>query len=103
MAQDGMSPTNLKVDGGMAANNWLMQFLSDIIDITVERPTQLETTALGAAMLAGVADGKFSAIEDTALSWNLDRRFHSNMAPSARRNLTSGWYQSVMKTRLSVS
>ena len=103
MAQDGMSPTNLKVDGGMAANNWLMQFLSDIIDITVERPTQLETTALGAAMLAGVADGKFSAIEDTALTWNLDRRFHSNMAPSARRNLTSGWYQSVMKTRLSVS
>ena len=56
-----------------------------------------------AAMLAGVADGKFSAIEDTALSWNLDRRFHSTMAPSARRNLTSGWYQSVMKTRLSVS
>ena len=103
MAQDGMSPTNLKVDGGMAANNWLMQFLSDIIDITVERPTQLETTALGAAMLAGVADGKFSAIEDTALSWSLDRRFHSTMAPSARRNLTSGWYQSVMKTRLSVS
>ena len=103
MAQDGVSPTNLKVDGGMAANNWLMQFLSDIIDITVERPTQLETTALGAAMLAGVADGKFSAIEDTALSWNLDRRFHSNMVPSTRRNLTSGWYQSVMKTRLSVS
>ena len=103
MAQDGMSPANLKVDGGMAANNWLMQFLSDIIDITVERPTQLETTALGAAMLAGVADGRFSAIEDTAFSWNLDRRFHSNMVPSTRRNLTSGWYQSVMKTRLSVS
>jgi glycerol kinase len=103
MAQDGMSPTNLKVDGGMAANNWLMQFLSDIIDITVERPTQLETTALGAAMLAGVADGKFSTLEDTALSWNLDRCFHSNMASSSRRNLTSGWYQSVMKTRLSVS
>jgi glycerol kinase len=103
MAQDGMSPTNLKVDGGMAANNWLMQFLSDIIDITVERPSQLETTALGAAMLAGVADGRFSTIEDTALSWNLDRRFHSNMVPSTRRNLTSGWYHSVMKTRLSVS
>jgi glycerol kinase len=103
MAQDGVSPTNLKVDGGMAANNWLMQFLSDIIDITVERPSQLETTALGAAMLAGVADGRFSAIEDTAFSWNLDRRFHSNMVPSTRRNLTSGWYQSVMKTRLSVS
>ena len=103
MAQDGMSPTNIRVDGGMAANNWLMQFLSDIINITVERPLQLETTALGAAILAGVADGKFSSIEDTALSWNLDRHFNSNMAPSTRRNLTSGWYQAVMKTRLSVS
>ena len=103
MAQDGMSPTNIRVDGGMAANNWLMQFLSDIINIKVERPLQLETTALGAAILAGVADGKFSSIEDTALSWNLDRHFNSNMAPSTRRNLTSGWYQAVMKTRLSVS
>ena len=103
MAQDGMSPTNIRVDGGMAANNWLMQFLSDIINITVERPLQLETTALGAAILAGVADGKFSSIEDTALSWNLDRHFNSNMVPSTRRNLTSGWYQAVMKTRLSVS
>ena len=103
MAKDGVSPTNIRVDGGMAANNWLMQFLSDIINITVERPLQLETTALGAAILAGVADGKFSSIEDTALSWNLDRHFNSNMAPSTRRNLTSGWYQAVMKTRLSVS
>ena len=103
MAQDGMSPTNIRVDGGMAANNWLMQFLSDIINISVERPLQLETTALGAAILAGVADGKFSSIEDTALSWNLDRHFNSNMAPSTRCNLTSGWYQAVMKTRLSVS
>ena len=103
MAQDGMSPTKIRVDGGMAANNWLMQFLSDIINISVERPLQLETTALGAAILAGVADGKFSSIEDTALSWNLDRHFNSNMAPSTRRNLTSGWYQAVMKTRLSVS
>ena len=103
MAQDGITTTIIRVDGGMAANNWLMQFLSDIINITVERPLQLETTALGAAILAGVADGKFSSIEDTALSWNLDRHFNSNMAPSTRRNLTSGWYQAVMKTRLSVS
>ena len=65
-------------------------FLSNIINIKVERPLQLETTALGAAILAGVADGKFSSIEDTALSWNLDRHFNSNMAPSTRRNLTSG-------------
>ena len=103
MAKDGMNPTSLKVDGGMAANNWLMQFLSDVINIKVERPIQIETTALGAAMLAGVADGKFSSIEDTALSWNLDRHFNSSMAPTTRRNLTSGWNQAVMKTRLSIS
>ena len=76
MAQDGMRPTNIKVDGGMAANNWLMQFLSDIVDISVERPSQLETTALGSAMLAGLADGVFSSIENTASSWRLEKKIY---------------------------
>ncbi len=102
MAQDGVKPLNLKVDGGMAANNWLMQFLSNIIDITVERPTQLETTALGAAILAGIADGKFSSVEDTESLWSLDRRFHSEMGPSYRRNLSDGWHEAVVKTRFSM-
>ena len=97
-----MKPLNLKVDGGMAANNWLMQFLSNIIDITVERPTQLETTALGAAILAGIADGKFSSVEDTESLWSLDRRFHSEMGPSYRRNLSDGWHEAVVKTRFSM-
>ena len=102
MAQDGMRPTNIKVDGGMAANNWLMQFLSDIVDITVERPSQLETTALGSAMLAGLADGVFSSIENTASSWRLEKKFTSNMTPSNRRILTESWSEAVMKTRLSI-
>ena len=102
MAQDGVKPLNLKVDGGMAANNWLMQFLSNIIDITVERPKQLETTALGAAILAGIADGKFSSVEDTESLWSLDRRFHSEMGPSYRRNLSDGWHEAVVKTRFSM-
>ena len=102
MAQDGVKPLNLKVDGGMAANNWLMQFLSNIIDITVERPTQLETTALGAAILAGIADGKFSSVEDTESLWSLDRRFHSEMGPSYRRNLSDGWHEAVVRTRFSM-
>ena len=102
MAQDGMRPTNIKVDGGMAANNWLMQFLSDIIDIPVERPSQLETTALGAAMLAGLADGKFSSVENTASAWRLEKRFEPDMKPSDRRILTYNWSEAVMKTRFSV-
>ena len=102
MAQDGMRPTNIKVDGGMAANNWLMQFLSDIVDISVERPSQLETTALGAAMLAGLADGVFSSIENTASSWRREKKFTSNMTPSNRRILTENWSEAVMKTRFSI-
>ena len=102
MAQDGMRPTNIKVDGGMAANNWLMQFLSDIVDITVERPSQLETTALGSALLAGLADGVFSSIENTASSWRLEKKFTSNMTPSNRRILTENWSEAVMKTRFSI-
>ncbi len=102
MAQDGMRPTNIKVDGGMAANNWLMQFLSDIVDISVERPSQLETTALGSAMLAGLADGVFSSIEHTASSWRLEKKFTSNMTPSNRRTLTENWSEAVMKTRFSI-
>ena len=102
MAQDGMRPTNIKVDGGMAANNWLMQFLSDIVDITVERPSQLETTALGSAMLAGLADGVFSSIENTASSWRLEKKFTPNMTPSNRRILTENWSEAVTKTRFSI-
>ncbi len=102
MAQDGMRPTNIKVDGGMAANNWLMQFLSDIVDISVERPSQLETSALGSAMLAGLADGVFSSIEHTASSWRLEKKFTSNMTPSNRRTLTENWSEAVMKTRFSI-
>ncbi len=102
MAQDGMRPTSIKVDGGMAANNWLMQFLSDIVDIAVERPSQLETTALGSAMLAGLADGVFSSIENTASSWRLEKKFTSNMTPSNRRILTERWSEAVMKTRFSI-
>ena len=79
-----------------------MQFLSDIVDISVERPSQLETTALGSAMLAGLADGVFSSIENTASSWRLEKKFTPNMTPSNRRILTERWSEAVMKTRFSI-
>ena len=68
MALDGVQPVRLRVDGGMAANDWLMQFLSDVLDMPVDRPRILETTALGAAMFAGLADGAHASLDDMAAS-----------------------------------
>lgn len=102
MAQDGMRPNRLRVDGGMAANKWLMQFLSDVLDIPVDRPKVLETTALGAAMLAGLADGVHSSLEDMAKSWQLDAQFEPSLGTAERRRLLSGWAEAVTKTRTEI-
>lgn len=102
MAQDGMRPNRLRVDGGMAANNWLMQFLSNILDIPVDRPQVLETTALGAAMLAGLADGVHSSLEDMAESWQLEAQFEPQLGSGERRRLLSGWSEAVTKTRTEI-
>ena len=99
MAQDGMRPTQLRVDGGMAANSWLMQFLSDILAIPVDRPQNLETTALGAAMLAALADGTFSSLEDIASQWQLDQSFTPNMDTDIKEALINGWQDAVSRTR----
>ena len=101
MAQDGMRPTQLRVDGGMAANNWLMQFLSNILAIPVDRPQNLETTALGAAMLAALADSTFSSLEDIASQWQLDQSFTPNMDTDIKEALINGWYDAVSRTRTS--
>ena len=93
----------LKVDGGMAANNWLMQFLADILDMPVQRPKVLETTALGAAMLAALADGRFASLDDTRKQWQLDRDFTPSMTMSKRQELLSGWEEAVMRTRLGLT
>lgn len=102
MAQDGMRPSRLRVDGGMAANGWLMQFLSDILDIPVDRPQVLETTALGAAMLAGLADGAYESLEDMAESWQLEAQFEPSLGTAERRKLLSGWSEAVTKTRTEI-
>ena len=85
MALDGVQPVRLRVDGGMAANDWLMQFLSDVLDMPVDRPRILETTALGAAMFAGLADGAHASLDDMAASWQQDRQFTPAMADDKRR------------------
>lgn len=102
MAEDGVKPGILRVDGGMAANDWLMQFLADVLTIPVERPKVTETTALGAAALAALQAGLYGSLDDVAASWALDRRFEPGMAPAERRRLLAGWDTAVARTRIRI-
>ncbi len=93
MAADGAAPNALKVDGGMAANNWTMQFLSDILDIDVNRPSNMETTALGAALLAGHHAGFYGDVHK--FKSETDKCFTPDMADSVRSSLLAGWDKAV--------
>lgn len=90
--------TVLRVDGGMVASDWTMQRLADIIDAPVDRPTILETTALGAAWLAGSKAGLWPDMETFSRSWSLDRRFEPRMAEAERRRRIRGWKEAVRRT-----
>lgn len=87
----------LKVDGGAVANNLLMQFQADILDVPVERPKVAETTALGAAYLAGLAVGVWKK-EELSMTWQLDKRFEPNMAEATREKLYKGWKKAVKRS-----
>jgi glycerol kinase len=96
MQADGADkPVALRVDGGMTANDWAMQFLADILDVPVERPKILETTALGAAYLAGLGVGLYKSTDDLTRLWQRDRLFEPNMAASRRDRLYAGWREAV--------
>jgi glycerol kinase len=97
--RDGLEPTRLRVDGGMVQNNWLCQFLADMLDIIVERPVETETTALGAAYLAGLQVGLFSSLEDIAGRWQAEREFDPCMDSSQRNLLLANWHESVIKVK----
>ena len=88
----------LRVDGGMAASDWTMQFLADILDMPVDRPEVLETTALGAAWLAGMRAGIYPSAEEFAKSWTLERRFEPKMAQDHRAAKSSRWKSAVEAT-----
>ena len=98
VAQDGVRPAALKVDGGMVANDWLCQALCDIVGLPVERPKVLETTALGAAYLAGRQAGIYGGFDAFRRVWSLDRRFEPMMDARTRRALTAGWDDAVKRT-----
>ncbi|MCP4283940.1 MAG: glycerol kinase, partial [Gammaproteobacteria bacterium] len=97
--RDGLKPTRLRVDGGMVQNNWLCGFLADVLDIVVERPVETETTALGAAYLAGLQVGLFTSIEDIAARWQAEREFDPSMDPSQRNLLLADWHDAVIKVK----
>lgn len=104
MARDmrlaGLGPPGmLKVDGGMVRNNWFCQRLADLTGLEVARPSVTETTALGAAYLAGLAAGMFRGFQDIAEKWALDRRFESNMTAGMRDVLYEGWMKAVERVR----
>ena len=94
----GARDTVLRVDGGMVASDWTMQRLADILDAPVDRPTILETTALGAAWLAGSRAGVWPNEKAFAKSWALDRRFRPEMGQSARKRKIAGWRDAVRRT-----
>lgn len=94
-SDSGISLKTLRVDGGAVENNFLMQFQSDLLNVSVERPTINETTALGAAYLAGLAVGFWKDRSEIAAQWAIDRPFQPNMEESEREKLYSGWQKAV--------
>lgn len=92
------TPAALRVDGGMSANDWLCQFLADILDVPVQRPLGLETTALGAAFLAGLATGVWSDLEAIARTWKERDCFRPDMLQERRNGLIAGWRSAVRRT-----
>lgn len=99
MAKDGVVPQTLRVDGGMSRNNWLLQFMSDILSVEVVRPKNVETTVLGAAILAAVGAGEFSSLDEAASLWKLDRKFKPEMPAAERASRLAAWKQAVARVK----
>jgi glycerol kinase len=95
----GVPLQSLKVDGGASRNNLLMQFQADVLGVPVRRPVVSETTALGAAYLAGLAVGFWSDLSDVSRNWALDREFTPAMSSEQRGRLLAGWDKAVGRSR----
>jgi len=95
MAADGVAPQRLRVDGGMARNDWYLQFLADVLGVEVVRPKNTETTAFGAAILAAVGAGEFGSLQEAAGLWKLDRKFEPAISAADRASRLAGWKSAV--------
>ncbi len=101
--KDGVRATKLRVDGGMVNNDWLCCFLADILGITVERPVVTETTALGAAFLAGLQVGIFASLEAIETIWKVDQSFEPTMDSTTKNSLLKEWHKYVGKVKTNSS
>jgi glycerol kinase len=97
-AADGADWGTLRIDGGMVANDWMAQDLADVLALPVERPAFIETTALGAAMLAGLGCGLFRSLEEAAAMRGSVERFESQIGDATRETRLSGWRAAVERT-----
>ena len=98
MKKDGLNPKVIKIDGGMVKNNWFSQFLADVLNIKVYRSQTDETTALGAAFMAGLQIGVFKSLNDISKKWKLNRKFIPKIKNSERLNLLKGWSRAIRRT-----
>jgi len=101
MRHDGLKPKLVKVDGGMVMNNWFSQFLSDVVKVKVLRPQVHETTALGAAFMAGLQIGVYKSLKDISSHWALDKKFSPKMKNKNRKTLLKGWFKAIKTTLIS--
>jgi len=98
-ADSGVHVSTLRVDGGAVVNNLLMQFQADVLGVPVQRPKVAETTALGAAYLAGLATGFWSSQEEVAEHWAIDRTFQPQMSADQRDKLYADWKRAVERAQ----
>ena len=98
MQKDGVKPLIVKVDGGMVQNNWLMQFISDVLNLPIYRPKVHETTALGAALIAGYGIGIYKSLSYMSKKLKYDKKFYPKMAHKKRFKLLNGWSQAIRKS-----
>ena len=98
-ADAGTKLSKLRVDGGASANNFLMQFQSDVLAAAVQRPVCVETTSMGAAYLAGLATGFWKDKADIIANWQEDRLFTPSMDGAEREKLLTGWHDAVRRCR----
>jgi glycerol kinase len=99
MSDDGISPSVIRVDGGMVANEWFLQFLADILGVRIERPANVESTVLGAAYLAAFQSGIIDSVADIDTLWTCDAAFEPHMGSDQREALLVAWADAVGRVR----
>jgi len=100
MKKDGLKPKVIKIDGGMVRNNWFSQFLSNVVNVKVYRSKVNETTALGAAFMAGLKIGVYKSLKDISKNWKVEKKFFPKIKNNQRKKLLNGWSKSIRKTLL---